>query len=52
MLYEKVIEIDKKLNPGKVILVHGYSSSIDWVGASIIKEYKHIKVFSAEIGKR
>jgi len=48
---EELVEIVKTLNPGKVILVHGDSSAIDWVGARIIKEYKHIKVFSAEAGK-
>jgi Cft2 family RNA processing exonuclease len=50
-LREELIEIVEKLNPGKVILVHGDPSSIDWVGANIIKEYKHIKVYCAEAGK-
>ena len=50
-LREELIQIVKKLNPLKVILVHGDTSSINWVGANIIKEYKHIKVYSAEEGK-
>lgn len=50
-LREELIEIVKKLNPAKIILVHGDSTAIDWVGARIIKEYKHIKVFSAEEGR-
>jgi len=35
-----------------VILVHGDSSAIDWVGASILKNHKGIKVFKAEKGKK
>jgi Cft2 family RNA processing exonuclease len=50
-LREELIEIVKKLNPAKIILVHGDPLAIDWVGARIINEYKHIKVFSAEEGK-
>jgi Cft2 family RNA processing exonuclease len=50
-LREELIEIVKKLNPAKVILVHGDPSAIDWVGVNIIKGYKHIKVYSAEAGK-
>lgn len=48
---EELIEIVKILNPCKVVLVHGYPMAIDWVGANIIKNYKHIKVYSAETGK-
>ena len=50
-LREELIEIVKKLNPAKVILVHGDPPAIDWVGARIIKGYKHIKVFSAQEGR-
>jgi Cft2 family RNA processing exonuclease len=50
-LREELIEIVKKLNPAKVILVHGDPSAIDWVGVNIIKGYKHIKVYSAEVRK-
>ena len=50
-LREELIEIVKKLNPEKIILVHGDPSAIDWVGANIIKKYKHIMVYSAEPGK-
>jgi Cft2 family RNA processing exonuclease len=50
-LREDLIEIVKKLNPVKVILVHGDPSAIDWVGENIIKEYRHIKVYSAEAGR-
>lgn len=50
-LKEELIEIVKILNPGKIILVHGDPSAIDWVGANLIKKYKHIMVYSAEPGK-
>ena len=49
---EEFLEIVKKLKPGNVILVHGDSSAIDWVGASILKNHKGIKVFKAEKGKK
>jgi cleavage and polyadenylation specificity factor subunit 3 len=48
---EELIEIVKRLNPKTVILVHGEPSAIDWTGAKIIKEYRHIKVYSAEVGR-
>jgi cleavage and polyadenylation specificity factor subunit 3 len=50
-LREELVEIVKRLNPVKVILVHGDPDAIKWVGAKIIKECKHIKVYSAEPGK-
>jgi Cft2 family RNA processing exonuclease len=50
-LREELIEIVKRVNPAKVILVHGDIQSIDWIGSKIIKEYRHIKVYSAESGK-
>jgi Cft2 family RNA processing exonuclease len=50
-LREELIEVVKTLNPRKVILVHGDPSAIDWVGANLIKKYKHIMVYSAEAGK-
>lgn len=48
---EQLIEIVRKLNPSQVVLVHGYPNAIDWVGENILRDYKHIKVFSAEPGK-
>jgi Cft2 family RNA processing exonuclease len=50
-LREGLIEIVKRMNPSKVILVHGEPASVDWVGENILKEYKHIKVFTAEAGR-
>jgi Cft2 family RNA processing exonuclease len=45
---EQLLEVVKKLNPSEVVLVHGDPQAVDWVGENILKEYKHIKVFSAE----
>ena len=47
---EDLIEIVKRLNPEKVVLVHGDTDAIDWVGASILKELRSIKVYKAERG--
>lgn len=48
---ENLLQIVKKLNPANVILLHGDQAAIDWMGSSVIKNYNHIRVFSAEIGK-
>ena len=48
---EELLKIVEKLNPEKVILVHGNSNSIDWIGAAILKKFSGTKVFVAEIGK-
>ncbi len=47
---EELLEIVKKLKPENVILVHGDTDAIDWVGSSIIKEFKGIKVYRGEVG--
>jgi Cft2 family RNA processing exonuclease len=48
---EDLLKVVEKLNPDKVILVHGDPPAIDWTGASILKENKKRKVFAAEPGK-
>jgi len=48
---EDLLKVVDKLNPEKVILVHGDPPAIDWIGASILKENKKRKVFAAEPGK-
>lgn len=48
---EDLLKVVDKLNPGKVILVHGDPPAIDWIGAAILKENKKRKVFAAEPGK-
>jgi Cft2 family RNA processing exonuclease len=45
---EDLISIVKKLNPDTVILVHGDPESINWMGASILKQFPGKKVFAAE----
>ena len=48
---DELLEIVKKLNPDTIVLVHGDAGAIDWMGASIIKMKKGIKVHSTRIGK-
>lgn len=46
-----LIEIIKKLNPDTVILMHGDSDAIDWMGAYVLRSRPGIKVHAAETGK-
>jgi Cft2 family RNA processing exonuclease len=48
---EDLLTIVKKLKPAKVILVHGESAGINWIGSSILKNNRDVKVFRAEPGK-
>jgi len=48
---EGLLEIVKKLRPDKIILVHGDEEAIRWIGNAVLKEFKEIKVFQAELGK-
>ncbi len=50
-LREDLVKIVDKLNPEKVILIHGDPAAIDWIGSSILKENKKRKVYAAETGK-
>jgi cleavage and polyadenylation specificity factor subunit 3 len=45
---EELLAIVKKLKPAKVVLVHGDPVGINWIGASILKEFRNVKVFRAE----
>ncbi len=45
---EELVSIVKKLNPDEIILIHGEKESIDWMGASILKQYPKKKVYAAE----
>ncbi len=49
---EELLDIVNRLNPKTIILVHGDPQSIDWMGASILKKYKSIKLYQAELGKK
>lgn len=48
---EDLLRIVEKLKPENVILTHGNAEAIDWVGASILKKNRNIKVQIAEVGK-
>lgn len=48
---EDLLRIVDKLKPDNVILTHGDDEAIDWVGSSILKKYKSIKLQIAEVGK-
>ncbi|MBS4032897.1 MAG: MBL fold metallo-hydrolase [Ignavibacterium sp.] len=48
---EDLISIVKKLKPEKVILVHGESEAIDWMGAEILKLFPVKRVHAAKPGK-
>ncbi len=48
---EDLLKVVEKLKPENVILVHGDPPAINWMGASILKEDKKIKVYAAEPGK-
>jgi Cft2 family RNA processing exonuclease len=44
---EELISLVQKLNPETVILVHGDKDAINWMGASILKQYPKKKVYAA-----
>jgi len=48
---EDLLKIVDKLKPDNVILTHGDEEALDWMGSSILKKYKNIKVQTAEVGK-
>lgn len=43
---EELISLVKKLNSDKVVLIHGDKEAINWMGASILKQYPGKKVFA------
>ena len=45
---DELVSLVKKLNPDKVILIHGDKEAIDWIGASILKQFPGKRVFAAE----
>ncbi len=48
---EDLLNIVDKLKPDNVILTHGDEDALDWMGSSILKKYKSIKVQIAKVGK-
>ena len=43
---EELVSLVKMLDPDKIILIHGDKDAIDWVGASLIKQFPGKKVFA------
>jgi len=48
---EDLLKIVDKLKPDNVILTHGDEDALDWMGSSILKKYKNLKVYIAIAGK-
>jgi len=48
---EDLLNILDKLKPDNVILTHGDEEALDWMGSSILKIFKGIKVQIAKVGK-
>ena len=48
---EDLLSLVDKLKPDNVILIHGDEEALDWMGSSILKKHKNIKVQIAEAGK-
>jgi Cft2 family RNA processing exonuclease len=48
---EDLLKIVDKLNPDNVILTNGDEDALDWMGSSILKKYKSIKIQIAKVGK-
>lgn len=44
---EELVSLVKKLNPDKIVLIHGDKEAIDWMGASVLKQFPGKKVFAA-----
>ena len=45
---EELVSVVKKLNPDRIILVHGEKDAINWIGASILNRFQKKKVYAAE----
>lgn len=48
---EYLLSIVDKLKPENVILIHGDEEALDWMGSSILKRHKSLKVQTAVVGK-
>lgn len=47
---ENLLKIVDKLKPDNVILTHGDEDALDWIGSSILKKHKNIKIQIAIVG--
>lgn len=48
---EDLLSLVDKLKPDSIILIHGDEEALDWMGSSILKKHKNIKVQIAAAGK-
>jgi cleavage and polyadenylation specificity factor subunit 3 len=48
---EDLLKIVDKLKPDNIILTHGDEEALDWMGSSILKTHKKIKLQIAQVGK-
>jgi Cft2 family RNA processing exonuclease len=48
---EEIVSLVEVLNPANILLIHGESEAIDWVGAAILKNYPDKRVFSCSLAK-
>lgn len=47
---EELLEIVTKLNPKKIILIHGETKSIDYMSSAILKRFKDVNLYQAKLG--
>lgn len=45
---EEIVHIVSKLSPENIVIVHGEMSAVDWLGATILKQFPGKKVYAAE----
>ncbi len=45
---EELISLVSRLNPDKILLIHGDNEAIDWMGTSILRLFPGKKVFAAD----
>jgi Cft2 family RNA processing exonuclease len=45
---EELVSLVNQLKPTTVVLVHGDKEAIDWMGATILKQFPGEKVYAAE----
>ena len=49
--HEEILSLVNTLDPSNILLVHGESDAVDWVGASILKNFPHKKVFACSLAR-
>lgn len=49
---EDLLEIAKKSNASKIVLLHGEREAQNWIGQHLLEQRKSIQLYSAELGKQ